>query len=112
MKHWLLVYEAGPDYVNRRVPYRGAHLTAAHAAKARGELVLAGAFANPVDGTVLLFQAETAETAENFAKSDPYVLNGLIMSWRVREWTTVVGDLAMTPVAPPAPPAAAPPEAT
>ena len=28
---------------------------------------------------------------EAFAKGDPYVQNGLVKSWKVREWTTVVG---------------------
>ena len=53
---------------------------------------------NPVDGAVLLFRGESAEVAENFARTDPYVLNGLIKEWRVREWTTVVGAEAATPL--------------
>jgi uncharacterized protein YciI len=43
---------------------------------------------------VLLFRGDSPAAAENFAKSDPYVLNGLIKDWRVREWTTVVGPAA------------------
>jgi uncharacterized protein len=73
------------------VPFRAAHLRHAREAVARGELVLGGAFANPVDGAVLLFRGASPAIAEAFAKSDPYVLNGLVRSWRVREWTTVVG---------------------
>jgi hypothetical protein len=56
--------------------------------------VLAGALSNPVDGAVLLFSGDSPEVAERFAKADPYVKNGLIQSWRVREWTTVVGENA------------------
>jgi uncharacterized protein YciI len=92
--HYLLFYEGGSDYVERRAPFRAAHLQHARAAVARGELVLGGAFANPSDGAVLLFRGESAAAAEAFAKSDPYVLNGVIKSWRVREWTTVVGGAA------------------
>jgi uncharacterized protein YciI len=29
--------------------------------------------------------------AENFARADPYVTRGLVKSWRVREWTVVIG---------------------
>jgi uncharacterized protein YciI len=29
--------------------------------------------------------------AEEFAKNDPYVKNGLITRWWVREWTVVLG---------------------
>ena len=61
---------------------------------------MGGALADPVDGAVLLFRGEGEEVAEEFARADPYVLNGLIARWHVREWTTVVGDLAMTPVSP------------
>ena len=38
--------------------------------------------------------------AENFAKADPYVVNGLVKRWHVREWTTVVGDLSANPPTP------------
>ena len=50
--------------------------------------------ADAVGRAVLLFRADSPAAAENFAKSDPYVLNGLIKDWRVREWTTVVGPAA------------------
>jgi uncharacterized protein len=82
------------------VPLRKAHLEHAHAARARNELILAGALADPPDGAVLIFQSETSATAEQFAKTDPYVIHGLITRWRVREWTTVVGEAALTPIDP------------
>jgi uncharacterized protein len=56
----------------------------------RGELVLGGALADPVDGSILLFKGASRAVAEEFAKGDPYVRNGLVTKWRVREWTTVV----------------------
>jgi uncharacterized protein len=100
MKHWILFYDVVDDYATRRVPLRRVHLAHAQAARARNELVLAGAFANPPDGAVLIFQGESSVAAENFAKTDPYVLNGLITKWHVREWTTVAGDAALTPINP------------
>jgi hypothetical protein len=75
-------------------------------ASERGELLLGGAFANPVDGAVLLFQGDSAEVAEKFAKADPYVTNGAVKRWYVREWTTVAGKGAATPVRPNVSPAA------
>jgi uncharacterized protein YciI len=89
--HYLLFYEAGADYEERRRPFRAAHLQHARAAAAQGELVLGGAFANPVDGAVILFRGNSPAAAEQFAKSDPYVTNGVVKNWFVREWTTVVG---------------------
>jgi uncharacterized protein YciI len=65
-----------------------------------GELVLAGALANPVDGAVLLFRGDSPEIAEKFAQADPYVVNGAVKRWYVREWTTVAGEGAATPIRP------------
>jgi uncharacterized protein YciI len=92
--HYLLFYDAVDEYEERRKPFREAHLAYARAAVTRGELVLAGALASPIDGAVLLFRADSPAAAERFAKSDPYVVNGVIKQWRVREWTTVVGPAA------------------
>lgn len=100
MKHFILFYDLAETYLERRGAFRAQHLAKAWQAKERGELVLGGALASPADGAVLLFRGETPEVAEAFARTDPYVLNGLITRWRVREWTTVVGDLAMTPIRP------------
>ena len=75
------------------MPFRAAHLQYARESHARGELILGGALANPPDGAVLLFRADSPAVVEDFAAGDPYVLNGVVTSWRVREWTTVVGDL-------------------
>lgn len=100
MKHFLLFYDADDDYVEKRAPFRSLHLQAAWAAQARGELVLGGGLADPVDGSLLLFRAETRDVAEAFARADPYVTNGVVKSWRVREWTTVVGETAATPIQP------------
>ena len=98
MKHFLLFYDVTPDYLERRATFRSEHLGLARAAVERGELVLGGAMNDPVDGTLLLFKGETREVAEQFARVDPYVLNGLVKQWRVREWTTVVGAGAATPL--------------
>jgi uncharacterized protein YciI len=96
--HYLLMYDVAPDYTQRRGAFRHDHLSRAWEAHARGELVLGGALADPPDGAVLLFKGDSPAAAEAFAKADPYVLNGLVTRWRVRTWTTVVGDDAATPV--------------
>jgi uncharacterized protein len=100
MKDFLLFYDCAPDYVERRVAFRAEHLALAWDYQARGMIVLAGALANPVDGAVFHFRAPSAADVEAFARADPYVRNGLVTGWRVREWTTVVGDSALTPVRP------------
>ena len=97
--HYLLLYESlVPDYAVRRTAFRNEHLRLAWESHARGELVLGGAFADPIDGAILLFKGDSPAAAERFAAADPYVRNGLVTKWRVREWTTVVGDDAATPL--------------
>lgn len=96
--HYLLIYDVSADYLERRGNYRAEHLRYAWAAADRGELLLAGALAEPVDGAMLLFEAGSPAVPEAFAQSDPYVRAGLVTRWRVRPWTTVVGEKAAVPV--------------
>lgn len=95
--HFILFYDVVDNFVERRTPFRGAHLGAVRGAFDRGDLILAGALAEPADGAVLVFRGTSAETAEGFARNDPYVKNGLVTSWRVRKWMTVIGDNASPP---------------
>ncbi len=88
--HYILFYDVVSDYVERRAQFREQHLKQAQAAADRGELVFGGALSDPADMALLVFSSESA--AETFAKSDPYVLNGLVKSWRIRKWNTVVGS--------------------
>jgi uncharacterized protein len=98
--HFLLFYTYVPDVLERRPQFRGAHVAYARAALARGELRLAGAFADPVDGAVLFFSTDSKAAVERFAAADPYVTGGLVTKWTVREWTTVLGDGAAHPLPP------------
>jgi uncharacterized protein YciI len=99
--HYLLFYEAAPDYVERRATLRAEHLAHAWAAHERGELILGGALADPIDGAVILLRGDSPAVAEKFAATDPYVVHGLVARWRVRPWTTVVGKDATSPARPP-----------
>ena len=96
--HFLLFYDYVPDVLERRGPLRAAHVALAQAAQQRGELILGGALADPVDSAVLLFDCESASVVEQFVRDDPYVQGGLVTRWRIRPWTTVVGDAAKTRV--------------
>jgi uncharacterized protein YciI len=96
--HYLLFYDVVPNYAERRAPYRLEHLELAEQSVQRGHLMLAGALAEPIDGAVFLFQGSSPRVAEAFAEADPYVRNGLVTSWRVRTWPTVVGQGAATPL--------------
>ena len=89
--YFLLLYDVVDEFTERRAPYRDAHLELARAATTRGELLLAGAFAEPADGAALVFKADNQSVAERFAANDPYIKQGLVRHWTVRKWTVVVG---------------------
>ena len=94
--HYLLTYDLPNDYLERRKEFRPAHFEHAQRALDSGQLVLAGALADPVDSAVFIFRGPDGAAAKAFAEQDPYVLNGIVKSWRVRTWTTVIGD-GLTP---------------
>ena len=90
--HYLLLYDYVENAVERRAPYRPEHIRLATEAHQRGELVMAGAFADPVDGAAFVFQGDDSSAAEAFVAQDPYVANGIVTGWRIRPWTVVVHE--------------------
>ena len=93
MTYYVLQYDVVDDYANRRMPFRPLHLEMVRGAHERGDLRLAGALGDPSDGALLVFRSDSPRAAEEFARNDPYVKNGLITSWRVRPWNVVAGEL-------------------
>lgn len=89
--YFVLLYEVIDDFVNRRAPFRSEHLNLLEEAHRRGELVMAGAFSDPVDGAALVFRGDGPAVARCFAETDPYVTRGLVTNWRVRGWNVVIG---------------------
>lgn len=91
MTYYLLRYEVVPDFIERRAAFREEHLNLARQSHERGELFLAGALHDPVDGAALVFTTEDRTVPEAFARSDPYVREGLVTAWQVRRWNVVIG---------------------
>ena len=92
MAYYALFYDLVDDYIQRRTQYREEHLRLAKDSQNRGEMVLAGAFAEPADQALLLFKSDTSSVVEQFVKNDPYVRNGLVKKWTIRIWTVVIGN--------------------
>ena len=92
MAYRVLEYTLVDDYLERRSEFRSEHLGLAVAAHERGELVLAGALADPADRALLVWNVDDDEIVKRFAESDPYVRNGLVREWSIRPWTVVIGD--------------------
>jgi uncharacterized protein YciI len=86
----ILFYEYVADVAEKRPMYREQHLGVAGEWHAAGRLRLAGAYAEPLDGAALVFSDRAS--AEQFPTVDPYVLNGLVTRWSVRDWNVVIGE--------------------
>jgi hypothetical protein len=88
--HLVLEYTLADDYLQRRAALREEHLALVRAAHERGELLMAGALPDPYDRALLVWTAPR-EVVERFTGSDPYVVQGLVTGWTIRQWDVVVG---------------------
>ena len=103
--YFVLFYETVDDYAARRAPFRAQHLELAREAHAKGELLMGGALADPLDRALLVFRVPDRRVVEDFVQRDPYVANGLVRRWEVRPWTVVIGNDPADPGPPPPAPA-------
>jgi uncharacterized protein YciI len=88
--YFAVLYHVVDDFVAKRARFRDEHLILARAAHQRGELVLAGALADPADRALLVFRADDKTQVERFVNEDPYVRNGLVPKVEIRPWTVVI----------------------
>jgi uncharacterized protein YciI len=86
----VLTYDYVADVLERRDPFRPAHLEHARDARRRGELVNVGALGSPPVGALLVFVDVPPEQVEAYARADPYVQAGLVTGYRVTPWAVVV----------------------
>ena len=91
--YYILFYKTVDNYIEKRAPYRDAHLAYAQIACDNGTLIMGGALTEPADSALLLFECDGPEVAEEFARNDPYVKNGLITEWHVRPWIVAIGKV-------------------
>jgi uncharacterized protein YciI len=89
-KYYALMYDYVPDVLEKRAPHRKNHFNYLQKYESAGQLILGGAFNPPSLGACLIFKGEK-EMVEEFAKSDPYILNKVVIGYKVIEWTAVAG---------------------
>jgi hypothetical protein len=88
--HYILFYDLVDNALEARAPYREEHLARALRAHESGLLVMAGALTDPPDTSILVFEADDRSAVEEFARNDPYVNNGVVTKWTVREWAVAI----------------------
>jgi uncharacterized protein len=89
---YVLFYESSDDVASKAPLYmnrHGGHIDEFHAA---GKLLQIGTFGDPqTEGAMCVFT--TREAAEEFATNDPFVVNGVVRRWYIREWREILaGD--------------------
>ncbi|KAL4538404.1 hypothetical protein Ndes2526B_g03292 [Nannochloris sp. 'desiccata'] len=90
--YYVLKYNYVPDILQKRGPYRAAHLDGAKKMADQNKLVMAGALTDPVDGAIFIFRNLSRDDIEAFVKDDPYVQNGLVPAYEIRPYMVVAGD--------------------
>jgi uncharacterized protein len=90
--YYLLLYELVDDYMERRPRFREEHLRLAREANERGELLLAGAYADPPDGAALVLRVDHDSGVKDFVAHDPYIREGLVKQWAIHRWNVAIGE--------------------
>ncbi len=81
----VVFYESADNVAAKAPPHFAAHCARWKEFADRGELLMIGTFANAQeDGSMSIFTTRAA--AEEFVRGDPFVLNGVVRNWTIREW--------------------------
>lgn len=96
--YFLLIYTLSDDYLEKRASHRKQHVELVEKLVEKGYLILGGALENPPDHAYLCFQCPDRSPIEDFLKHDPYVLNGLVVKYEIRDWKAVVGTACGNPI--------------
>ncbi len=90
MRKYVLLYESADDFRTKAPLHFPAHRARWEAFRTAGTLLLIGPFADPRGGAMGVFT--TREAAEEFARGDPFVLNGVVRGWQIREWDEAIAE--------------------
>jgi uncharacterized protein len=86
---YVLLYESADDVRNRAPAHFPAHHARLQEFHARGELLMVGTFGDPQEqGSMAIFPTRAA--AQAFVDGDPFVLNGVVRGWEIREWNEIL----------------------
>ncbi len=89
MPKYVLLYESADDVRSKAPLHFPAHVARWKTFQDQGTLLMIGTFGNPQEeGSMAIFT--TREAAEAFARSDPFVLNGVVRRWFIREWNEAI----------------------
>jgi uncharacterized protein YciI len=81
----VVLYESADDVMTKAPPVFPAHKARLDEFVARGTLLMVGTFGDPqAEGSMAIFTSRAA--AEEFVAGDPFVLEGVVRAWHIRDW--------------------------
>ena len=82
---YVVLYESAENVLEKAPVHFPAHSDRLQQFHRAGTLLMVGAFGDPQnEGSMAIFT--TREAAEEFISEDPFVLNGVVRGWEIREW--------------------------
>jgi uncharacterized protein YciI len=92
MQRYVLFYESAADVMSKAPPVYPRHLARLKEYRDRGDLLLVGTFSDPqAEGSMAVFGSR--EAAEEFVRDDPFVNEGVVKAWTLREWDEVAAEI-------------------
>jgi uncharacterized protein len=88
---YVLFYESADNVVANAPPHFPAHKQRLDEFHKRGDLLMVGTFGDPqAQGSMSVFASR--EAAQEFAEGDPFVVNGVVRRWEIRDWDEVLTE--------------------
>lgn len=86
---YVLLYEATPDFMSKVMAHIEAHRALWKQFSEAGTLLMIGPFTDPPAGSAMgIFTTRAA--AEAFVAADPFVSQGIVARFTIREWNEVL----------------------
>jgi uncharacterized protein len=86
---YVLFYESADDVLTRAPVHFAAHNARLQEFHARGDILMVGTFGDPQEqGSMAIFPTRAA--AEAFVDGDPFVREGVVRRWEIRDWNEVL----------------------
>jgi uncharacterized protein YciI len=85
VKYAVVLYTSADDVITKAPVHFPAHTARIDEFRERGEVVMIGTFGDPqAQGSMAIFTSRAA--AEAFVAGDPFVLNGVVSAYEIRDW--------------------------
>ena len=86
---YVLFYESADDVLSKAPAHFPAHQARLQDWHARCDILMVGTFGDPQEqGSMGIFPSRAA--AEAFVAGDPFVVNGVVRRWEIREWNEML----------------------